>query len=97
MVRFVSDTGGTWYRSFLMLKDLSLYFRFTKTRDDSLIVYQSADKRIQFYFKTNPEKKIFHTVQVERNGFIHSILMATKRESKKYTYFGDRAYSNLIE
>ncbi len=95
--RFVSDTGGTWYRSFLMLRDLSAYFHFTKTRDDSLVVYQSADKRIQFYFKTNPEKKIFHTVQVERNGFIHAILMRTKRESKKYIYFGERAYKNLIE
>ncbi len=95
--RFVSDTGGTWYRSFLLLRDLVAYFKFTKTRDDSLIVYQSADKRIQFYFKTNPDKKIFHTVQVERNGFIHSILMGTKRESKKYTYFGERAYNNLIK
>ena len=95
--RFVSDTGSTWYRSFLMRRDLSAYFHFTKTRDDSLIVYQSADKRIQFYFKTNPDKKIFHTVQVELNGFIHSILMGTKRESKKYIYFGERAYKNLKE
>lgn len=95
--RFVSDTGGTWYRSFLMLRDLSPYFHFTKTRDDSLIVYQSESKRIQFYFKTNPEKKIFHTVQVELNGFIHSILMGTKKESKKYTYFGEREYKNYIE
>src|SRR5450759_5003183 len=84
--RFVSDTGGTWYRSFLMLRDLSAHFHFTKTRDDSLIVYKSADKGIQFYFKTNPDKKIFHTVQVELNGFIHSVLIGTKRESKKYTY-----------
>jgi hypothetical protein len=95
--RFVSDTGGTWYRSFLMLRDLSTHFHFKKTRDDSLIVYQSSDKRIQFYFKTNPDKKIFHTAQVERNGFIHSILIGTKRKSKKYTYFGEQAYKNLIE
>lgn len=95
--RFVSDTGGTWYRSFLLLRDISSYFHFTKIRDDSLIVYQSTNKRVQFYFKTNPNKKIFHTVQVERNGFIHSILMGTNRESKRYKYFGDRAYTNLIE
>ena len=95
--RFVSDTGGTWYRSFLLLRDLSAYYTFTKIQDDSLIIYQSADKRVQFYFKTNPEKKIFHTVQVELNGFIHSILMGTKKESKKYTYLGERAYKNLIE
>ena len=95
--RFLSDTGGTWYRSRMMLTDLSKYFHFDKVRDDSLIVYQSTDKRIQFFFKTNPEKKIFHTVQVELNGFIHSVLMGTKRESNKYTYFGERAYKDLIE
>jgi hypothetical protein len=95
--RFVSDTGGTWYRSRLMLTDLSKYFSFKKVRDDSLIVYRSSDKRVQFFLKTNPDKKIFHTVQVELNGFIHSVLLGTKRESGKYTYFGPRAYSGLIE
>jgi hypothetical protein len=81
----------------MMLADLSKHFNFKKVQDDSLIVYRSDNKRIQFFFKTNPEKKIFHTVQVERNGFIHSILLGTKRESKKYRYFGERAYSELIE
>lgn len=95
--RIVSDTGGTWYRSFLMLHDLSNYFNFNKIRDDSLIVYTSSDKKIQFYFKTNPEKKIFHTVQVELNGFIHSVLLGTKRESKNYNYFGQRAYTPFIQ
>ncbi|MDQ6757219.1 MAG: hypothetical protein M3004_09820 [Bacteroidota bacterium] len=95
--RFVSDTGGTWYRSHLLLTDLSKYFHFKKVRDDSLVVYQSSDKRIQFFFKTNPDKKIFHTVQVELNGFIHSVLMGTKRENKNYTYFGERAYKSFIE
>ena len=93
--RVVSDTGGTWYRSHLMLKDLS-GFRFKKIRDDSLIVYISADKKVQFYFKTNPDKKIYHTQQVELNGFIHSVLMGTKKESENYMYFGPRAYSAFI-
>lgn len=95
--RFVSDTGGTWYRSHRMLIDLSQQFTFTKVKDDSLEVYRSTDGRIQFFLKTNPDKQIFHTVQVERNGFIHSILMGTKKESRKYTYFGKRAYAHLIE
>jgi hypothetical protein len=95
--RFVSDTGGTWYRSHLMLTDLSKIFLFKKVRDDSLIVYRSNDNKAQFFLKTNPEKKIFHTVQVELNGFIHSVLMGTKRESKRYAYFGQRAYNDLIQ
>ncbi|MDP2337661.1 MAG: hypothetical protein Q8N05_14700 [Bacteroidota bacterium] len=42
------------------------------------------------------DEKIFHTVQVERNGFIHSMLSGTKYEQKDYTYFGKRAYSGFI-
>lgn len=95
--RFVSDTGGTWYRSGLMLRQLQKAFVFSKRRDDSLIVYQSANKKIAFFLKTNPERKIFHTQQVERNGFIHSILMGTRREEKNYVYFGERAYGRFME
>jgi len=95
--RFVSDTGGTWYRSGLMLRHLQKDFAFSKLRDDSLVVYQSADKKISFFLKTNPEKKIFHTQQVERNGFIHSLLIGTGREERNYVYFGERAYSQFIE
>ncbi|MEO8415381.1 MAG: hypothetical protein ABI472_17105 [Ginsengibacter sp.] len=94
---FVSATGGTWYRSHCMLTQLSVYFTLDKVRDDSLIVFKSQDKHIQFYFKTNPERIIFHTTQVERNGFIHSILAGTKYDSNGYRYFGARAYNDLIE
>ncbi|NTS39865.1 hypothetical protein HRG84_03025 [Flavisolibacter sp. BT320] len=95
--RFVSDTGGTWYRSGLMLRHLQKNFVFSKRRDDSLLVYQSATKKIAFFLKTNPERKIFHTQQVERNGFIHSVLIGTKREERNYVYFGERAYRRFIE
>ncbi len=94
---FVSATGGTWYRSHLMLHQLMPFFKFDKTQDDSLIVFKTKDKRIQFFFKTNPQKIIYHTKQVELNGFIHSVLAGTKCDSKGYQYFGKRAYSDLIE
>lgn len=94
---FVSATGGTWYRSRLFLQHLQIDFSMEKNRDDSLIIYQSGDKRIQFLFKTNPERKIFHTTQVELNGFIHSILCGTIHDSKRYKYYGGRAYTELIE
>ena len=95
--RFVSDTGGTWYRTHLMLRQLGKFFSFHTTEDDSLIIYKSAGDRIQFFLKTNPAKAIYHTKQVELNGFIHSILAGTKYDSKGYTYFGKRAYNELIE
>ncbi|MEI9808993.1 MAG: hypothetical protein WDO16_14670 [Bacteroidota bacterium] len=94
---FVSATGGTWYRSRLFLMHLQTDFTFEKLRDDSLVVYKSSAGNIQFFFKTNPDRKIFHTVQVELNGFIHSVLCGTPYDSKKYTYYAERAYKELIE
>jgi len=93
----VSPTGGTWYRSRLMLRDLSAYFAFKEVRNDSLIIYKSADERIQFFLKTNPEAKIFHTTQVELNGFIHSLFCGTRCDSRHYRYYAKRAYSKYIE
>lgn len=93
----VSATGGTWYRSYLLLNHLSADFIFTKIREDSLIVYKSKSRQVQFFFKTNPDRKIFHTQQVELNGFIHSIFAGTRLDSKKYKYYEARAYADLIE
>ena len=93
----VSEKGGTWYKSHLMLQDLQTSFRLKQTRNDSLVFYRSTNNQVAFFFKTNPEKKIFHTQQVELNGFIHSILFGTKKENEGYEYFGQRAYSKLIE
>lgn len=93
----VSATGGTWYRSHLMLTHFSEFYSFNKTKDDSLTFYKSKNKRIQFFFKQNLDRKIYHTHQVELNGFIHSILCGTPFDSKNYTYYGERAYSSLIQ
>lgn len=93
----VSEKGGTWYRSHLMMRHLQNHFSFRETRNDSLIFYRSTNNQASFFFKTNPERKIFHTQQVELNGFIHSILYGTKKENEGYEYFGQRAYSKFIE
>jgi hypothetical protein len=93
----VSEKGGTWYRSHLMMQHLQKAFSFKELRNDSLIFYESANRQIAFFFKTNIERKIFHTQQVELNGFIHSILYRTKKENEGYEYFGQRAYSKFIE
>lgn len=93
----VSPTGGTWYRSRLMLRDLSAHFAFKEVRNDSLIIYKSVDERIQFFLRTNPEARIFHTQQVELNGFIHSLFCGTRYDSRHYSYFTKRAYSKYIE
>lgn len=92
----VSATGGTWYRSKKMMSDLSQQFHFTNYSNDSLFIYKSKSKQIQFFLKTNPERKILHTKQVELNGFIHSELSGTKKDSKNYLYYGARAYEIYI-
>ncbi len=93
----VSATGGTWYRSHLLLQHLQKDLSFSSSSTDSLILYSSNDQRVRFFFKINTDRGIYHTQQVELNGFIHSILCGTKFESKKYTYYGRRAYGDLIE
>ncbi len=92
----VSATGGTWYRSHLLLRHLSAKFKMNSENNDSMVIIKSDNKKIQFFFKLNPDRKIFHTQQVELNGFIHSILCGTKNDSKGYLYYGLRAYSQLI-
>lgn len=92
----VSPTGGTWYRSKIMQKYLSAAFRFREHDSDSLLWQYAQKKKILFVFKKNPEGKIFHTQQVELNGFIHSMLSGTRNEQKSYSYFGKRVYYEFI-
>ena len=94
--RIVSDTGGTWYRSRLMIHDLSKRMELSDVSNDSMIVVRSIDKKLSFYLHKNRENLIYHTVQVERNGVIHAMLAATPAEEKEYTYFGDPVYSDYI-
>jgi hypothetical protein len=93
----VSPTGGTWYRSKLMQQKLSNYFLFKKQEDSSFITYRSLFNRISIQLKTNSEGKIYHTEQVARNGFIHTLFSGTKSENKAgYQYWGDLVYEKYI-
>jgi hypothetical protein len=94
---FVSAAGGTWGKSHLMKKDFETEFKFEeKEISQDLKRYSSLNGRVQFFLKENPEKKIFHTVQVEKNGFIHAMLTGTALENQSYEYFGDRVYTKWI-
>lgn len=101
---FVSAMGGTWYRSQLMQTNLASAFTFTRetspgdgTLPGELHQVSAADGRVLFWLKENPARKIFHTVQVERNGFIESMLSGTPLHGRGYEYFGPRAYGRWIE
>jgi len=93
----VSPTGGTWYRSRLIQRKLSETFPFKTVVDTAFINQTALNGRIKFILKKNPNGLIYHTVQVEKNGFIYSLLSNTKFDKRKYfTYFGERAYEKFI-
>jgi len=79
-----------------MRRDLDASFPFTDIVTAGRKRFTALDGRVEFFLTENPEKKILHTVQVEKNGFIEGILSGTKLEGVGYTYFGDRAYSRFI-
>jgi len=93
----VSPTGGTWYRSRLMQRNFSSSFDFSTAADTAFISHSALEGRIKIILKENPGGLIYHTEQVARNGFILSLLSATKFDKKKYfTYFGERVYEKYI-
>lgn len=94
---FVSAAGGTWGKSHAMQRDLAEAFRFTSHTNGNFERFSALDGRIQFILRDNPERKVYHTVLVERNGFIQSMVSGTTNESRGYEYFGERAYSKWIE
>ena len=94
---FVSEAGGTWGRSHALRDDLSRQFHFISRTNRGLETVADQDRRVEFLLKENPVQKIFHTVQVERNGFIQGMLSGTPDEGKGYEYFGDRIYTNWIQ
>jgi hypothetical protein len=96
---FVSASGGTWGRSHLMLADLGRSFPFD-VKDEAaapgLQRLRALGGRVTFLLKPNPEARIYHTVQVEKNGVIEALFAGTPLEGVGYTYFGDRAYTRFI-
>lgn len=94
---FVSATGGTWYRTKMMLRELGQHRAFMKKEHPALISeYRSAGEQVLIMLKDTDDRGIYHTEQVELNGFIHTVLFGTEYESKGYEYFGARCYEGLI-
>ena len=94
---FVSEAGGTWGRSHAMKADFAKLLTWESATKDGLQTHTALGGRVKFLLKQNPERKILHTVQVERNGFIHSMLTGVAAESRDYEYLGERAYERFIQ
>ena len=93
----VSPHGGTWWRSKKMQQDLSKKLSFVKHETDALLLFSHNNGQVQFKLIKNPEGLIWHTVLVEKNGFIDSVLTGTAACGIGYSFWGDRAYSGFIE
>ena len=99
----VSSKGGTGYRSKMMVDAFTA--RGIKFRSYSDTVFRKyiglggsgpTGGRLQILIKENPTGQIYHTILVERNGFIHSLLIDTPLEEKDYKFWGKRAYNLYI-
>ncbi len=92
---FVSRKGGTFYRTDMMRKYVRKNLKgvkWDKVKNDSIVYYTADNRRIQFYSRKNPERKIYHTALVERNGFIQSVFAGTESEGDGYRMMSEHAY-----
>jgi len=94
---FVSATGGTWYRTKTMLREMSQGQVFERKKLPALITeHRSRQGQVLILLKATTDRGIYHTEQVELNGLIHSVLFGTNDESVGYDYFGIRCYESFI-
>ncbi len=89
--------GGTYYRTTLMEEFLSKKLNFENDSDTLFKKFSALKGRVRFFLKSNPDHLMWHTVLVEKNGFIESIVSGTKYENLGYEFWGPRAYSQFIQ
>ena len=95
---FVSETGGTFYRSHKMIEYINREQKLVQSQAGHFEEHNGMKGQIRFMLHTNPEKKILHTVLVERNGLLEAMTWDTHVYGKWGGYFwGERAYSELID
>jgi hypothetical protein len=92
---FISAQGGTWGRSQQMIEALQPAFELERSEQGDLLTVVSKQQQIQFLLRKNPEKKVYHTVLVQRNGFIETLLSGTPSAGKGYDFLGDPVYESI--
>jgi hypothetical protein len=94
--KVIGPTGGTFRATQRMVQYFREYTDIKSFQDSTIIQYESFNNRSRFIVHSNPDTLILHTVLVERNGLIHSVLFNTKHEEINYKFSGPRAYQEFI-
>ncbi len=89
--------GGTFFRTKLLKKKLEREFEFSDYSDSLFTKFTALNGRVKFFLKSNPDHSMWHTLLVEKNGFIESIVSGTQYENSDYEFWGQRAYSEYIQ
>lgn len=93
----VSPTGGTGYRSRKMASDLIARGIKLRYSSDTSFCSFTLKNKVQILIKENPSGKIYHTILVEKNGFVASLLFGTRYQESGYKFWGNRCYSSFID
>jgi len=89
--------GGTFGSSKRMIEFLAKEAELTKGERGPFETHSGMNGQIRFLIHTNPEKKILHTVLVERNGLLEAMTVGTPLENKwGGEFWGPRAYADFI-
>jgi len=92
-----SPMGGTFGSSQRMIERFGKDVELTKSTRGPFEVTVGMNGQAQFLVHGNPEKKILHTVLVERNGLLEALTLGTPLAAKwGGEFWGDRAYAKFV-
>jgi hypothetical protein len=94
--KVIGPAGGTYRATHRMIQSFAERTEVAFKQDSTIQQYSALNNHARFIIHSNPDTLILHTVLVERNGFIHSMLLNTDREERNYKFYGDRAYNSFI-
>jgi hypothetical protein len=92
----VGPTGGTWRATQRLMADLGARDGLTTVTVGELVDVRGFGGRLRVALHRNTERRILHTVLVERNGFVWGVLAATLAEARAPAFFSEPAYGRLL-
>ncbi|MEO6437462.1 MAG: hypothetical protein ABIP55_17090 [Tepidisphaeraceae bacterium] len=93
----VSPTGGTYHRSHKMIDRINRDTKLIETKRGEFEAFSGMNGQVHFLIHSNSERRILHTVLVERNGLLEAMTLGTALEGGwDGKFWGERAYSYLV-